>query len=265
MMKTADGVRPAYNVQAAVDSESQVVVAANVTEFEVDHGQLAALLEEVRDNTGLSPGVVLADSGYCDEETLRALAEANQAALIPPSGQPRCRNKERPFSSDEFVLDQKKDVVICPMGKELQFRDESRRGSGTYRRYAGVGCKRCQCYGECVPDGRASRRVSISVVAEQRRAMRDRIASEEGKMLSGLRKQIVEPVFGQVKNNIGFNRFLLRGLAGAKAECALVMTGHNLMKWVRSRQSATFSLFLKSIRSLMSAVRDQTQPVSASA
>ncbi|NJN40187.1 MAG: transposase [Gammaproteobacteria bacterium] len=45
-----------------------------------------------------------------------------------------------------------------------------------------------------------------------------------------LRKQIVEPVFGQIKQARGFRQFLLRGLDKVKAEWALICTAHNLVK-----------------------------------
>jgi transposase len=45
-----------------------------------------------------------------------------------------------------------------------------------------------------------------------------------------LRKQVVEPVFGQIKHARGFRQFLLRGLDKVKAEWALICTVHNLLK-----------------------------------
>jgi transposase len=45
-----------------------------------------------------------------------------------------------------------------------------------------------------------------------------------------LRKQVVEPVFGQIKQAMGFRQFLLRGLAKVKAEWQLVCLAHNLRK-----------------------------------
>jgi transposase len=50
-----------------------------------------------------------------------------------------------------------------------------------------------------------------------------------------LRKQTVEPVFGQIKHARGFRQFLLRGFTKVKAEWALVCTAHNLTKLVRSQ------------------------------
>ena len=50
-----------------------------------------------------------------------------------------------------------------------------------------------------------------------------------------LRKQTVEPVFGQIKHARGFRQFLLRGFTKVQAEWALVCTAHNLTKLVSAR------------------------------
>ena len=49
-----------------------------------------------------------------------------------------------------------------------------------------------------------------------------------------LRKQIVEPVFGQIKQARGFRQFLLRGIEKVTAEWALICTAHNLTKLARA-------------------------------
>ena len=46
-----------------------------------------------------------------------------------------------------------------------------------------------------------------------------------------LRKQIVEPVFGQIKQARGFRQFLLRGIDKVTAEWALICTAHNITKF----------------------------------
>lgn len=48
-----------------------------------------------------------------------------------------------------------------------------------------------------------------------------------------LRKQIVEPVFGQIKQARAFRQFLLRGIDKVKAEWAIICTAHNLAKLAR--------------------------------
>jgi transposase len=49
-----------------------------------------------------------------------------------------------------------------------------------------------------------------------------------------LRKQVVEPVFGQIKQARGFRQFLLRGIKKVKAEWAMICTAYNLRKLARA-------------------------------
>ena len=49
-----------------------------------------------------------------------------------------------------------------------------------------------------------------------------------------LRKQIVEPVFGQIKQARGFRQFLLRGIEKVQCEWAMICTAHNLAKLARA-------------------------------
>lgn len=60
--------------------------------------------------------------------------------------------------------------------------------------------------------------------------MANRLDTAQGKQLYGLRKQTVEPVFGIIKQAIGFRRFLLRGKEKAGLEWTLVSTSYNLKR-----------------------------------
>ncbi len=77
-----------------------------------------------------------------------------------------------------------------------------------------------------------------------------RVAAMAAKLLAAgregpyrLRKQVVEPVFGQIKQARGFRQFLRRGLAAVQSEWSLICTAHNLLK--------------------LAAMRDQMQPMVA--
>ena len=77
-------------------------------------------------------------------------------------------------------------------------------------------------------------------------AMRAKLSSPEDKALYRMRKAIVEPVFGQIKEIRGYRRFLFRGLEAVKEEFALISLTHNLLKLFRSgkhccRQEAAYA------------------------
>jgi hypothetical protein len=63
-----------------------------------------------------------------------------------------------------------------------------------------------------------------------RAAMTAKLASDDGKACYAKRKQTIEPVFGQLKEQQGARRFLHRGLAACEAEWKLLCGTHNLLK-----------------------------------
>jgi transposase len=71
-----------------------------------------------------------------------------------------------------------------------------------------------------------------SVVAVQ---MRDKLATPVGRGIYALRKTIVEPVFGQIKEIRGFRRFSFRGAPKIAAEWMLICLTHNLLKLFGAR------------------------------
>ena len=73
-----------------------------------------------------------------------------------------------------------------------------------------------------------------------RAAMAAKLASDRGKACYAKRKQTVEPVFGQLKEQQGARRFTRRGLAACDAEWKLLCGTHNLLKlWRHTRRQAT--------------------------
>jgi hypothetical protein len=64
--------------------------------------------------------------------------------------------------------------------------------------------------------------------------MRKRLKCAGRRSRYRLRKQIVEPVFGQIKQARGFRQFLMRGIDKVRAEWALICTVHNLLKLAKA-------------------------------
>jgi transposase len=70
--------------------------------------------------------------------------------------------------------------------------------------------------------------------ASVKERMQHKLSTEAGRALYRMRKAIVEPVFGQLKEARGFRRLQLRGLSSARAEFAFIALTHNLLKLFRS-------------------------------
>jgi transposase len=67
---------------------------------------------------------------------------------------------------------------------------------------------------------------TLSVLDRMRRKLR----TKRGKKRYGLRKELPEPVFGQIKQARGFRQFLLRGQEKVRGEWRLICAGHNVLK-----------------------------------
>ena len=60
--------------------------------------------------------------------------------------------------------------------------------------------------------------------------MRHKLRTRAGRAIYALRKQVVEPVFGIIKEAMGFRRFMLRGLPHVQGEWSLVCLSYNLKR-----------------------------------
>jgi len=93
-----------------------------------------------------------------------------------------------------------------------------------------------QKHNDKVPDSPKGRPPK-DLTAKQKMARRNR--TKKGRVEYARRKVIIEPVFGQIKEAMGFRNFLLRGLEKMQGEWNLVCLTHNLLKLFRSGALAT--------------------------
>jgi hypothetical protein len=167
IMKGTEGYLQAYNAQAAVDADSQVIVAHGITNNASDAPQLKPILEQIRSNNGRQTRELSADAGYFSDENLKELSRRHIRGYVAP-------------------------------GK--------------------------------VKHGEASPGIARRKLTERGLQMYRRLRQGGFRSRYRLRKQTVEPVFGQIKQARGFRQFLLRGLNHVAGEWSLLCTAHNILK-----------------------------------
>jgi transposase len=235
-------IRLGYRAEAVVDEKEQIIISCDVINKANDVDQLIPLIEQTANNLPESSThesiVLTADSGYNSMENLKELAlRKNIDAYIPDPKYQTAQNgkttpEDSPFYKDRFIYNPKKDVYLCPNHKELYF-SHRKKEQGEHGAYASIyrcrECRTCQYFGKCTktPHGREIR---IYDNTSQIYKMRSKLNTGYGKQIYGRRKAIVEPVFGNIKHNLGFRQFLLRGLKKVKAEFTLMAIVHNIQK-----------------------------------
>jgi len=210
-------VEPGYNAQVAVDGKHQVIVGMDLVTSAVDHGQLAPLVEQVVENTGQVPERVLADGGYWRQECVEQVGALGAAVHmpVPPNMQ----------TSEGFVWVAEQGAYRCPAGHWLRAYRQ-RQGKQIYRTSR---CRGCAHASRCGVTGRFKEKSMLDPTGATAQLQR-RMQTEAGRAVYARRKQIVEPVWGWMKFNRHFARFLLRGRRGAKAELAFMCIIHNLVR-----------------------------------
>ena len=73
IMKTRKGYVQGYNGQAMVETDSQVIVAADLVQDENDKHQQGPMIRKVKQNLNRLPDKVTMDTGYWDEQELQKL------------------------------------------------------------------------------------------------------------------------------------------------------------------------------------------------
>ena len=101
------GYRPAYNVQLATDTESQVIVGVSISTRGTDQGEALPMAKQVASGAGQYPGDYLVDGGYVKRDDFTALARAGvtvYAPLRPPRTVTSGRDAATPRSDDSVEV-----------------------------------------------------------------------------------------------------------------------------------------------------------------
>ena len=232
-MKTSEGgKRLSYNSQVVVD-RNQIIVAADVDNNADDSVQFQAMMQESARILGGPPERVVADGGYYSGANV-SYGDSHGIDLYLPVS-PSGRVPDSHFHRDAFEYDSGHDRYRCPAGRCLTFQRERRRRGVTVRIYRGgtAVCGKCSFRSRCTT-GRY-RLLEISEHYHAERAMQKKLSGKEGRAIYNQRKQLVEPVFGNLKFNLGFVRFALRTLPKVKGEFLLMCIAHNLKKLAAMR------------------------------
>jgi len=237
LMKTGEGtVRLCYNAQVVVDNR-QLIVAANVGNEVDDRISLAPMLEQAEHQLSSRLGAIVADGGYYSGRNMKYVQERGLDVYIP-SG----KNERGVFGQEQFEYDCARDRYRCPNGQWLK-RGSQRRCHGviktTYRSTVSQ-CRDCPLKAACTRE--RYRRIEVAETYEYEQQLSVKLASPPGQAIYARRRELVEPVFGNLKFNFGFARFSLRGLAQVRGEFLLLCIAHNLKKlaqWRGCRQLKT--------------------------
>lgn len=205
--------KPGYNLQ--LGTNNQFILDYGLYPDPTDTLTFPDFMTSFKSRYGRMPNAVVADAGYGSDENYEVLRRNG----IEPYVKYGYFNKEqRPrytpdaFQANNMPYNKEGDFCVCPMGQHMERVGTRRVKSASgyisevamYRARRCEGCPlRCLCF-----DGKGNRTVGINHrLNEFKQEAREKLTSEEGIKYRGRRCIDIEPVFGQIKWNMGYKRF----------------------------------------------------------
>ena len=215
-----------YNLQAAVDTDSHIIVAHEVINLGHDRTSLANMGHQAREATGTDALTVLADRGYFSGPEVLACEEAGIVPILPKPLTSGAKADGR-WGKQDFVYQPKSDTYRCPAGETMTRRFSSLEHGMTLHGYATPACRsRCTMKANCTAG--IERRIKRWEHEEVIEAMQARLDRMPGAMR--VRRRTVEHVFGTIKDWMGRSHFKTRRLENVATEASLHILAYNIKR-----------------------------------
>jgi transposase len=231
-------ILPGYNVLAG--SEDQFIVNCSVHQSTNDATCFSEHIAQLEKHSKTLPGAITADSIFGTEQNYELLESKsiNSYMKFPTFySENKRKYQNNPFVKENFKYDVVTDCYTCPNNRRLTLRGNSEvyKATGyksTLKIYECESCRQCPWHTQCcTSETQGNRTIKVNEKLENyKQQARQNLNSEKGIILRKQRGVDIESCFGDIKHNMNFRRFHVRGLEKVKTEWTIVAMAHNLKK-----------------------------------
>ena len=233
-------LKPGYNWQ--ISTENQYILGYTIHQTTNDTTTLQSHLESLKKTLGKMPDVLVADAGYGSEENYEYLENNDIEAFVKYGYFHKEQSKKwktDPYRTENLQYDKDNDYYICPAGQQMTFIKERVRITDNGYKQVNRLYQARTCYGcplrELCNKKKGNRTIEINQRLNRYKSIiREKLNSERGIKYRSQRPVDVEAVFGIIKGNKNYRRFLLRGMDKVETEAGLLAVAHNLDKLARN-------------------------------
>jgi len=228
---------------AQIITSNQIICAADLVQDENDQACLIPMVEALEKEIPVGNSYkLLTDAGYNKGTNLKWLAgKENIDAYVSMNDRKEDAKSdlEKAIGRSAFEYDENEDHFICPTGKALNFQRTRTSGAIEYSIYRADhnDCQKCSGRHSClltVADKKAGAKIiEDDGTLSHRNAMKEKMSRAESKRIYAERAIEPEPVWGQMKKNLGIRRFRMRTFSSMCGEFVLTAIASNLSKLIR--------------------------------
>ena len=229
----------AYNIQSAVDYDTKLICAINVTQNPTDHYELPNIAEKAIRNIQTKPKYISADTIYLNEISLSYLADEKIDGLIPNRKQSKekiGRLNKNPYHKDHFVYDYELDAFKCPENQYMYYfktytephKDPEKpdKIKRLYNNYEA--CKHCSARNKCCSSSQTHRTIT-EYGSEMQKAMNQKMEKQEYKDEYAKRSSVEGP-FGIFKEQFQIEKEVVVGMIRTEERINLDALAYNLIR-----------------------------------
>ena len=246
-MKNSNEAVPSYNIVAGC--EDQFITGISVHQNSNDAACFEEHLEKIQTQQPERPGAIITDAVFGTELNYELLEKEgiDNYLKFPAFHREQTRAyKEDPLRKENFKYDSQNDCYTCPIGRILVYKETIKNVNkvgfvSTSKKYTCLDCSGCSFYTACckAEDGQPKTLSVNDNLDRHKQEARENLHSEKGAKLRKQRSIEIETCFGDIKHNMGFRRFHLRGKEKVRTEIILVAMAHNLRKLqIKAEQKA---------------------------
>ena len=230
-------VEVSYNIQAAVDSKHNLVVATHTINRN-DKNALSAIALEVKENLEIETFTVLVDKGYHNGRELHSCKQNNITTIVavPEQGKSNENGTQPEYFVSNFTYNKEENTYTCPEGQTLTTTGRWHKKTGRteesgymYQKYRTPACKTCPVKDLCT-SRKGGREIDRSEYAQAVEENHQRY--KDNPQLYRKRQEINEHIFGTIKRKWGYSYTDLIGLEKVNGEHSLIMLVYNIKRTI---------------------------------
>lgn len=223
-MKGRDGYKMGYNAQIGVDSKHKFIIYNEIINEANDIGSLERNVITQIKETRIKPKRVITDKGYNVINQIKNLETNDFDCYISQFKEEK--NKV------EYIYDEENDCFSCPKNKIFTNTEKTKIDKANeyklYRSNDYSDCKDCENFKKCKRDKKGVVTIHQNTEYKFIDEFKTKMKTEKAKKFIGIRKTIVEHVFGNLKYQIGRVGFTIKGIKNVQTVFDIFEISYNV-------------------------------------